>query len=410
MKQRAKIVGPQRQRGIIVVATTISMLALLLVAGYSLNSGHHLLNKTRIQNVIDSSALNAAKMLDNTGDVVASEQAAIDILTTNLALAGYQELAKGISDQSISVVVEFSDLLDPFIDGGANPRFVRVTLSDDVPLQNVFMTYNKVVNASAVSGPSPTLDASACDLVPLIACGENTLECDEATGECSNYYGYEPNSINIMKLAAGDDSEVGNGNFYLLDLPGGSGGSSIRQYMAGGYDECIALDDAAETKPGNTVGPVVQGLNMRLGEGGGGGLSSDEYQADFDSEYGDMITVNEDGSLNIPDDIHEYTAYNANYTATYAASCPGDGQCYRRMLSVAIGQCDGTVNGQGTVPLYGFGCFYMMQPVVQKGNEAHIFGQFVAGCNNDGSFSEDPGTGPAPTRIILYKDPDKVDA
>lgn len=413
MKNNSKVAGKRRQQGIVIVATTISMLALLLVAGYSLNSGHILLNKTRLQNILDSAALDAASVLDNSHDTVAATQAAIGSIAVNLASNGYEELAASISNNSVNVVVEFSETVNPFVPGGLSPRFVRVSLSNQVPLRDFFLINNKAVNASAVSGPSPVLNASACDLVPLIACGEPTLDCDESTGECANFYGYTPNSIHTLKIAAGNKSDVGNGNFYLLDLPGGNGASSIRRYMAGGYDDCLNLDEPVETKPGNTVGPVVQGLNMRLGEGGGAGLSSSEYKADFDSDYGDMITANSDGSPNVPADIHDYEDYTHNYGSAgmnYGASCPGDGQCHRRIITVVIGQCDGSVNGKGTVPIYGFGCFYLMQPVVQKGNEAHIFGQFVKGCNTGGSFSRNPGLGPAPTRIVLYKDPDRVDA
>jgi len=405
---------PRRQRGIIVVATTVAMFALLMVAGYSINSGHILLNKTRLQNIVDTAALTAAKVLDQSQDTLQAEQAGFQSLLTNLAASGYEELAASINNSGIAFIAEFSNTLVPFDPISAAPRFVRISLSANVPLSDFLLVTNKAVNATAVSGPSPILAGSACDIVPLMACGENELVCDD-DGVCSNYYGYSPNDIIVMKMAAGDESEVGAGNFQLIRLPDGQGGAAVRENLAGGYSECITTSEPLETEPGNSVGPVVQGINMRFGSAGGP-LDADTYQADHVTDIGDTISLNDDGSLNIPDDIFDYYDYDNKYQTypvgqTYASSCPGSGQCYRRKLTIAIGQCDGTTNGQGTIdPVYGFGCFFLLQPVQQKGTEAQIFGQFVQGCTNYGSFTQTPGVGPAPTRIILYKNPDSVDA
>jgi len=405
---------PRRQRGVIVVATTVAMFALLMVAGYSINSGHILLNKTRLQNIVDTAALTSAKILDQSKDTLLAEQAGFQSLLTNLAAAGYEELAASINNSGIAFIAEFSNTLVPFNPISANPRFVRLSLSASVPLSDFLLITDKAVNATAVSGPSPALTGSACDIVPLMACGEDALECDD-DGVCSNFYGYSPGEIIAMKMAAGDDSEVGAGNFQLIRLPDGQGGAAVRENLAGGYSECISTNEPLETEPGNSVGPVVQGINTRFGTAGGP-LDANTYQADYVTDIGDPVSLNDDGSLNIPSvdgipgSIFDYDDYEATY-GPYAGSCPGSGQCYRRKLTIAIGQCDGTTNGQGTIdPVYGFGCFFLLQPVNQQGNEAQVFGQFVQGCTNYGSFTQTPGVGPAPTRIILYKNPDSVDA
>jgi hypothetical protein len=77
----------------------------------------------------------------------------------------------------------------------------------------------------------------------------------------------------------------------------------------------------------------------------------------------------------------------------------------RRILAVPIGDCTETTNGQGDVPLLGFLCYHLIQPAVQRGNESHVFGQFIeTGCPITGRPGPAPGTGPGPYIIQLYKD------
>ena len=68
-----------------------------------------------------------------------------------------------------------------------------------------------------------------------------------------------------------------------------------------------------------------------------------------------------------------------------------------------MGDCDGKSGGQTSVPVLGFGCFFVLQTVNQQGNEAQIFGQFVQECEG----SDYPGVTPAddagPEVIQLYK-------
>lgn len=408
---------PHRQKGVIVVATTVAMLALLLVAGYAFNSGHLLLNKTRLQNIVDAAALSAAKVLDQSHDTALAKQAGFNTLLVNLAEAGYEELAESIDSNGISFSAQFSNTLVPFVPGSLDPRFVRISLASNAPLDDIFISMGgqKAVNASAISGPSPPLVGSACDLAPMMACGENTLDCNGDT--CTNYYGYTPGQYVVMKYAAGDSSEVGPGNFQLIRLDDGQGGAAVRENMAGGFESCVTTSDTIETEPGNTVGPVVQGLNTRFGTGGGGGLDTTIYQADYVTDYGTTFTTNDAGEAIPPGDgnVFDYSDYQTAYGQDQDgvipnAVCPGDGRCHRRMLTIPIGNCSSTTNGQGSVPLYGFACLYLLQPVNQQGNQAQVYGQFVEGCTSYGSFSQSPTTGPAPTRIILYKDPGSEDS
>ena len=75
----------------------------------------------------------------------------------------------------------------------------------------------------------------------------------------------------------------------------------------------------------------------------------------------------------------------------YQPAPAGIGAFQRREVAVAIGNCNGTTNGAGTVPLLGFGCFYLLQQAQQQGNESYIYGQFLEDCRAGGM------PGPAPT-------------
>src|SRR5512139_1398382 len=72
-----------RQKGVIVVLVTIAMLVMLGIVGLALDGAHGMLNKSRLQNTVDSAALSAAKTLDQTkGDTVAALAEALSMFGT----------------------------------------------------------------------------------------------------------------------------------------------------------------------------------------------------------------------------------------------------------------------------------------------------------------------------------------
>ena len=60
--------------------------------------------------------------------------------------------------------------------------------------------------------------------------------------------------------------------------------------------------------------------------------------------------------------------------------------------------------------MLGFGCYFLLQPVEQKGNEASIYGQFLQGCTASGAPGPAPTAGSDPYIIQLYKDPASGDS
>jgi hypothetical protein len=185
--------------------------------------------------------------------------------------------------------------------------------------------------------------------------------------------------------------------------------------MAGSHDACLSTSNDIETEPGNTVGPVAQGLNTRFGSYQGNVNINDHPPDVVVTENTVAITegTTQPGDLNYNYDDYEYNKSIGNYDYTPVEQ-GGVGVFDRRILRVPIANCDGTVNGQGTIEsenVLSFGCFYLLQKVQQKGNEAEIYSQFVSDCGAEGVPGPEPsGTGPGVYKIILHKDPDSIDS
>lgn len=407
--------GQKRQRGVILVLFTIAMAVILAMAGLALDASHAFLNKTRLQNTVDAAALSAAKTLDQTSDTALATAEALSMFTQNSSDAGNAEMAASYAAGDISVTVQYSSTLHPFASGTAPARYVRVrAMNFRLPAWfiPIFGFNEKNVGATAVAGPSPTIN-TACNLAPMMVCGD-------PSAPASANFGYELGQADVLKSST-SSFEVGPGNFQLVRLDGGQGGADIRQNMAGTYSTCLTSGTSIPTEPGNTVGPVVQGLNTRFGEYlGPMNGSQSQYPPDvvvtepsppltYDSDT-DTIYYGSEPIDGPPDPAYyDYAAYSADVAGGAYDYTPiesgGTGAYGRRTLAVPVGDCTETTNGQGEVPLLGFLCYHLIQKAQQKGNESQVYGEFIdTGCPINGRPGPTPGTGPGPYIIQLYDD------
>ena len=430
--QRASITLPGQQRGAVTILMVIALAAILMMAALALDGGHMLLNKTRLQNAVDAAALSGAKTLNQVMGAVnaatVTQAAARNTLTQNANAAGNGELAKAIGGAIGSfAVVELADnVYGPFtFPGPANARYVRVSVAN-YSLAGFFWSFaqsfgndglaDKTVAAIATAGPSPT---SPCDLAPLLVCGDPN-QYDPAAG---NFWGYHFGDLQVLKSASKDDSPIGPGNFQLLDF--GKGGKDIRELMAGGGSVCRTVGSDVDTKPGNTVGPAIQGLNTRFGDYKGGNLSASEYPPDLVTSYtspemkwndkssppgveykGNPVTSSNGNLATSSDPILDYNDWKASSTACVAGtggSCQSNGVFERRMLKIVVGNCTGKDGGATSVPVIGFGCYFVVQPADQSGGDSQIFGQFVKECAGDNVPGPNPSDDAGPQIIQLYK-------
>jgi Flp pilus assembly protein TadG len=404
-----------RQKGVVAILVAIGLLALLAMVGLALDSGHAMLNKSRLQNTVDASALAAAKVLDSTGSEANADAVARDVF--NLNAANLPELTRVMNGADLTI--QFSNTLNPWAPGTAPANYVRV-IADDFTMWTSFTSLVGITEtrmaASAVAGPSApvgnTEGNEACDLTPMMVCADMSAG---APGD----FGYTGENVTLLKMASNVTGPIGPGNFQLFEL-GGAGANIVRQNLAGAYNQCIDPGGEITTKPGNNTGPTAQGLNTRFGKYQGGGMNSTQFPPDkvTTQPSPDMDTAGDPpyvilrgtGNTQVTD-INQVDYTYEDY-AEDLESGPFDfpnGVAKRRVLAVPFVDCSTAVNGQGTIPVVGLGCFFLLQEVIQKGNEDFVFAQYIGDCGAGGTPGPEPNPNPEENlgvyKIVLHNDP-----
>lgn len=401
------------QRGVAMPLVVVGLLAILAVAGMAIDSSHALANKTRLQNFVDAAALAAAKeisLVANTGQATA---AATSLLGQIADGPGNHELKEAYDAGEITVTIQYSETLNPFTPGALEGPYVRVIAQNF----NTLTTLSRVlgideipVAASAVAGPSPTIN-NACNIAPLVVC---------ATDVTQPFYGFNENELRVLKPQPGQHDDVGPGNYKLLRLDCGAGGACVRENMAGSFEQCLSDDQTVETEPGVTAGPTSQGFNTRFGEYNGGGVNPQDYPPDVvvttPSPYLHADDSNPPRIFQGTNEVQTGSQIDYGYTNYINDSQNGPhqypppyGAYARRVMAMPVADCSGDENGQSTLDVEGFACFFMLQPVL-GGPRKEIFGQFVKDCVSGGTPGPDPGAAEGPYVIQLYKDPDSGDS
>ncbi len=407
---RAKRQGTkQRQKGLVLVLVTVAMLSLVGMAAFSIDVNHALMSKNRLQNGVDAAALAAAVAIDDGSTTADATTTAMSTLT-NIANASGNEKMSFTAQQ---VLVQFSNdprsFPTPPATGAnsvnlADDTFIRVIISNyaiENFLAQVLEVYNKTMSASAVAGPSPSV---ASNVVPMAVCQDEGASGSE---------GYDTGKLYALKLAEQNQDEMGSGNYQLLDF--GSGADTVRQALAGGFEGRVGVGDIVDTKPGNTVGPVGQGLNTRFGDYGGAGLTDAEYPPDvYIKEPPYTAELDNDGNIVYEDkfsggeEVWDHEVYlDELEQCNGGAYCPANGEHGRRVLIVPIVDCTGATGGTNTFEVTALGCFFMLQkaPTSNSGKQA-VFGEFLYDCSSIGGTPGQDSNSNGPYIIVLYKDPD----
>ena len=146
-----------RQRGVALPLVAAGLVVMLAIAGLSLDASHALANKTRLQSSADAAALAAAKEFDQSADIIAANAAALNVFGLNADGAGNHELNDAYDGNEISIVIQWSETLNPFVSSGLGP-YVRVIATGyevETTLSLVLGVTEIDIRASAVAGPSP---------------------------------------------------------------------------------------------------------------------------------------------------------------------------------------------------------------------------------------------------------------
>jgi Flp pilus assembly protein TadG len=405
-----------RERGGTLVIVLLGLIATLAMVGLAIDVSHLGHNKARLQSTVDAAALAAAKVLDQTGgSEAAATTAANDVFGINANSHPELDQARG---NGLQVTLQYSNTLQPFVPGTTPALYVRVVAMNF----SMWASFTRMVGvtnlstaASAVAGPSTNITTEVCNLAPMLVCGNPAAPAPN--------YGYQFDSLQVLKLASGNNpGPVGPGNFQLIRL-NGNGGSVVRQNMAGSYNACIVDGSNVETQTGNVTGPVSQGLNTRFGEYSGGGVNSTDYPPDvITTEPNPRLTYDSDTNViqqgttvvtqadQINYNYEDYQAQAIAGTYNYPPAPDGIGAFDRRILTVPIADCSGINNGNSTLPILGFGCYFLLQQAEQRGNENYVYGQFIDGCLGQGNPGPDPVDTWGPYRIQLYNDVGSTDS
>ena len=254
----------------------IGLLALLAMVGLALDSGHAVLNKSRLQNTVDASALAAAKVLDSTGSEANADTAARSVFDLNAA--SQPELNRVMSGADLTI--QFSTTLDPWAPGSTPANYVRV-VAQDFTMWTSFTSLVGITEtrmaASAVAGPSAPVGMTegneACDLAPMMICA------DMSPGAPGNF-GYTGDNVTLLKMRDRTSPAPSAPATSSSSNSAARARTSCARTSPGSYNQCIDPSGTVETKPGNDTGPTAQGLNTRFGEYQGGGMNATDFPPD----------------------------------------------------------------------------------------------------------------------------------
>jgi len=277
-----------KQQGATMMLTLVFMIGMLGIIGFAIDTGHILVNKTRLQNALDATALSAAITLNGPSNNSKAESVAAGIETFEAfkALQGNNELA-GVTLTEANFL--FSDNVSQFLSGvGGTPNFVRVS-SNALQVNSFFIqviTKNASESVGAISTAGPM--GENCNIVPFVLCAGDldpdteNIQMDKNCQDDTNgdgfkdCYGYNLNEEfgihkreDCSKVPAAEydaciATNVEAGNFELLAVADSASGSDIRDSIAGEIDACTASEAELGLAPGFKVGPVSQGIDLRI--------------------------------------------------------------------------------------------------------------------------------------------------
>lgn len=400
----------KRQRGVAMVIIAAGLLAILAVAGLAIYASRITYDKSRLQGVVDATALTAAKVLDQTGSDAQAITAANAVFTENLTT--FPELRRALGTGATPTLV-FSRGISPFTpqpSGTLGLHYVRVEVASAGSgggggLLGVIGVRSIPVRASAMAGPSPAVGV-ACNIVPIALCGNGGADL-----------GYPSNRIHAINSGSGTTP----GFYRYLAFDDTGGGNAVRHNLAGGYNQCVVTGARVPIKSGVNSGPASQGLNTRFNLYAAG-LSPTDYPPDvLQREPSPLLSYNtQTGTIRqngkvvtlISQIDYGYDTYAATTrTGPYdlQPSPAGPAVFKRRVVAAPVVACGDEINK--TVPIVGLRCLFLLQRAETSGANARIFIEIAPECEAGGRPGPVPPGTPGGVYILqLYRDPASPDS
>jgi hypothetical protein len=396
------------ERGSILAISTISMVALLLAVGLSLDIGHFYTVAAELQAAADAASLSGASALNSgpSGITLAVDRAVN-------AMNKYEFNKTTVTINRSDVL--FAANLATFDGGGGmneatasdpanapNIRFVQVTIPPkavDVYFAMSVLGNTVDITKRAVAGQSVSLN-HFCNIAPLSVVQDDSAQNPvplNVNAGCPNQTQYTPGCTYIVRLSGGNHVEPGN--YLILDLGinvGCGGACEVRKLLARGSENCYSLDDTFDTKTGVNAGPVAQGLNTRFDLYQGGDVNPAQHPPDKNVRGRD------------PAQEITYTQYVSGDPAYFQAppDNPTLGVGDRRVIIIPIMNLSQFGNGKTkNLQATAFGAFFMTK--VADGNNGDIRLEYIGQRTVFGNGGYDPtiaaGPNPSLTVAVLYR-------
>ncbi|HYY98915.1 MAG TPA: pilus assembly protein TadG-related protein, partial [Pyrinomonadaceae bacterium] len=355
------------ERGSILAVSALGMLALILALGLCVDISHFYVVKAELQNAADAAALAGASALNSAPAGIDEAQTRAVALMNNYE---FNNTGVTITPESVKFAVNYGGPYVSAADAKASADDIRF-VSVDIPPKGVPVYFA----ASAIGKNSVDLTQKAvagmsvppnvfCEWIPLSVLDDET-------------HPMQPGLSYTIRTDPG--GFVSPGNYQIL-APTGPGGSSAREDLAHGINECAEPGSTynVSTKPGVSAGPVRQGLNTRF----------DEYAAGMDPEnYPPDTNVKENITW---DQYRNATPGSPNWQSPKA----GDGGVpMRRVVLIPLVKLSEYDPGRDTVTFYKFAAFFL-QSKVQGGSGGEVQAEYIGERIMFGKNGYKPGGGP----------------
>ncbi|OXY82335.1 TadE/TadG family type IV pilus assembly protein [Oceanimonas doudoroffii] len=427
----------RKQKGAVLVLVTVALFVLLGFTALALDGGYLLLNKTRVQDAVDSAALSGAKTLSKTaanGNTHDDARAAVyNTLQTIFNGDGFNQVDIDTNNIAAVTTIEFSHKAVPFVvTNDSVARYIRVRLNT-VPVEQFLsqlMVDNWRVASAAVAGPEQGGNSVEQQVIPLLLCSKDTSD---------DHHGFTPSDdltrgdVIVVKTNHHKKAPVGPGNFLALSLDRDGDGSpdtganDFAMALSGdlNVNSVIEAGDVLTTEPGNMVGKTSEGLNTRFGKDKHGndvsGPSADPGESETGAYYSDCAIPDFSGPVTFSDlDFGGDVANGGNlvlqqgsdkwsglqsfpdYYNGIHSKAPSTTHCIdeRRIVKLPVANCDGNSTGRSNISVMDTVCMFLNQEVTGQGNNQYIVAEMLESCDLGG------GSGGSNTseRLVLYKD------
>jgi len=397
-----KLHHKKRQQGATMILTLVFMIGMLGMIGLAIDTGHVLLNKTRLQNALDAAALSAAIVLNGPTNNSTAEASAAGRETFGLFKnhAGNDELP-----ESSSLSFLYSDSVSSFLPGNGIGPYVRV--SSSVLVTNFFIQVvgNISENVGAISTAGPT--GQNCNIVPFVLCAGDAdpnvegvqidSNCDDDTDgdgfiDC---YGYNINEeVGIHEkptCKTGDqaciDTSLETGHFQLLSVADSNSGADIRDSIAGEIDSCTTATEDLNLAPGGKIGPVSQGVDLRISR--------------------DTVTTSYSTEQYYNPDNNAEDAYRADQLIPDNPS----GIKNKRIMVIPVGNCVGIQSGETSIKDEARMCALVKRPSDKPPkNTIYIETLEEKSCPSLGQTDPENPIIYGPFKIVLFKSQNSGDS